>query len=203
MLAALIGSVLGHGVMQTPLPWQLGNVQLEGSLPMLGKDACVLGGCQWFTNYTHLPAGKAPTITRDSPMRTFQDLDDDDDWTARNPWRAPGTAHVSSPCGTEGGNADGCVLADGATGGPCVTDAGGFGFGADGRDLGGSGVTTYWRQGGVFEAGWSIAVNVRRPDLCIACDIVSNARCVTFVVFAAWRRILVPPLPKAGQRQLQ
>ena len=70
-----------------------------------------------------------------------------------------GTAPVSSPCGTEGGNPAGCVQADGHSLGRCTTDDGGFGFGSDGRLLGQLGVTTAWTVGSTVEVGWSLRSN--------------------------------------------
>lgn len=147
----LASGVCAHGTMQLPLPWQLGNVQSD-----LNSNSCVSGGCNWFENATRTSAA---TMPQHSPLRTFADVGPDfEDWSARNPWRAPGTAAVSSPCGSEGGNPRGCVQLDGKRG-PCVTDDGGFAYGSDGRSLGGLGVITSWPRGGVVEAGWSIRSN--------------------------------------------
>ena len=66
----------------------------------LGPD-CM---CYWFSNDTTIP-GK-PTISSGSYLRTYQDILSNGsviDWTASNPWRAPGTAEVYSPCGVYGG----------------------------------------------------------------------------------------------------
>ena len=149
----LASGVHGHGTMQLPLPWQLGNVQSD-----LNANSCVSGGCNWFENATRTSGA---TMAQHSPLRTFADVGPDfEDWSARNPWRAPGTAAVSSPCGSEGGNPRGCVqLGGNGTRGPCVTDDGGFGYGPDGRSLGGLGVITSWPRGGIVEAGWSIRSN--------------------------------------------
>ena len=155
LLPVLAVLARSHGVMQLPPPWQLGNFQ-----PAVAKS-CVSGGCNWFTNATFLRT--PPSIAQGSPLRTFADVGSND-WTARNPWRAPGTAAVFSPCGTEGGNPLGCVRTGGNASDardrvPCSTDDGGFGFGADGRSLGGSGITTSWVQGAVVEVGFSLRSN--------------------------------------------
>ena len=151
-LLSLLSSASSHGVMQIPLPWQLGNVQDD-----LGRSSCVSGGCNWFTNWTFTTG---PTMPQSSPLRSFADVPPRFiDWTANHPWRAPGRARVYSPCGSEGGNPDGCIQVDGSTMGRCVTDDGGFGFGPDGRSLGGLGVTTSWQQGSQVEAGWSVRSN--------------------------------------------
>jgi hypothetical protein len=48
---------------------------------------------------------------RYSPYRTYMDAIHNGklvDWSRKNPWRAPGTAKVYSPCGVFGGNPQGC-----------------------------------------------------------------------------------------------
>ena len=153
-LLGFLKEIHSHGAMQKPLSWQVGNTQFD-----LGENSCVAGACNWFTNWTRLPPGQSATIPQDSPLRTFSDVPPlNEDWTARNPWRAPGRAKVYSPCGSEGGNPLGCIQNDGTLG-PCTTDDGAFAFGADGRSLGGIGVTTAWQQGSIVEAGWSIRSN--------------------------------------------
>jgi len=115
-------------------------------------------GCaaEWYTNYTFAnpgepgswtgPIGKGePTIPRDSSLRTYQDWNFVDnkactfkdgpacaDWTAHNPWRAPGTAPVWSPCGIDGGNPGGCRFGAKSPYG-CV--GGGYAFGPDARNF--------------------------------------------------------------------
>jgi hypothetical protein len=115
-------------------------------------------GCPlWFTNYTHLPDGIKPTIN-DPKLRTYTDEIPGGgayDWSARSPWRAPGTAKVCSPCGSEGGNPDGCIQEDGNTLGPCVTDGAGFAYGIGGLSLAGNGITTFWQTGSTVEVGWT------------------------------------------------
>ena len=152
----MLASCAGHGVMQQPLPWQLGNVQpgLEkfgGS--SLGHTACVNNGCMWFSNYTNITK---PTMPRESPLRTFTGLEA---WLffEHSPWRAPGAAKVWSPCGFEGGNPRGCFLKNGSST-PCTQGAG-FGFGIDGRTIGALGATTEWVQGSVVETAWSLFAN--------------------------------------------
>ena len=71
---------------------------------------------------------------------------------ARNPWMAPGTAPVFSPCGVWGGNPKGCggVEQDGECPG------GGSSMGQDSRDIiWNNTVTTQWVRGGVAEVGSS------------------------------------------------
>eukprot|EP00935_MAST-01C_sp_MAST-1C-sp1_P001043 g1043.t1 len=153
MIACLVSATIpSHGMMKMPVSWQAGNYH-----PDLLTSCCASGGCNWFTNDTRLPVGVSPTIPQDSPLRTFADPDAAD-WTARNPWRSPGRARTYSPCGSEGGNPNGCIQADGTLG-PCVIDDGAFAFGPDGRSLGGLGVVTSWQQGSVVEVGWSLRSN--------------------------------------------
>jgi len=105
-------------------------------------------GCLWFTNNTKIP-GK-PTISDDSPLRTFLDHEDRSD----RPWRAPGTAK-SYPCGVFGGNPSGCGKLEGNL---CIY--GGSQYGPDARifdfpDV----VTTTYKIGSTIETMWGINTN--------------------------------------------
>lgn len=181
----LVEEVLSHGMMQRPPSWQFGNVPLVGDaalpkpffapwptaclagtssvaplsflLRMRYSPACA-GACDWFVNSTFLSANQTPTIAQGSVLRTVKDPPGQSNWTDRHPWRSPGAATITSPCGVEGGNPNGCTYLDG-THGECVIDAGGFGYGPDGRTLGDNGVTTSWPRGGVVEVAWSLFVN--------------------------------------------
>merc|ERR1719262_2041070 len=57
------------------------------------------------------------------------------DWTKKNPWRAPGSAPVWSPCGVDGGKPQGCP-----SGSPSMSgcEGGGYGHGPDARSLPGN-----------------------------------------------------------------
>ena len=74
-------------------------------------------GCisQWYSNGTLIP-GNA-TIADDSDLITYQKLCRSKPGSfdkrvcesmRQHPWRAPGTAKVWAPCGTDGGNPEGC-----------------------------------------------------------------------------------------------
>ena len=55
--------------------------------------------CMWYTNYTHIPS--EPTLTPE--LRTFPKVEAwAEEYIARNPWMAPGSAPVFSPCGAAG-----------------------------------------------------------------------------------------------------
>jgi len=77
------------------------------------------------------------------------------DTTRLHPWRAPGTAKITSPCGVDGGNPRGCTPETGTKG--CMP--GGYGHGPDGRTLMHQGLVTTWRRGSVVEAKWTIGAN--------------------------------------------
>ncbi|KAL5267021.1 hypothetical protein ACHWQZ_G004161 [Mnemiopsis leidyi] len=71
--------------------------------PSNGVDnSCVL---QWYSNFTRVPAGQPMTLPED--MRAFK-IWQVDRRSGLNPWYAPGTAHVFTPCGAAGGNPEGC-----------------------------------------------------------------------------------------------
>lgn len=134
-------------------------------------------GClpEWYSNYTHIPGD--PTISATSPLTTvvncvthptakWCDLNgtvlpgvgvvDLPDWTKKNPWRAPGTAPVWSPCGVDGGNPWGCPKGNPNPDG-CLL--GGYGYGPDARTLPGNTVPTKWIAGKQVEVQWSITAN--------------------------------------------
>lgn len=78
------------------------------------------------------------------------------DWTATHPWRAPGTAPITSPCGIDGGNINGCPSGN-PKGDGCA--AGGYGHGPDGRSLKGNAKPEVWTIGGEAEVAWGIVAN--------------------------------------------
>jgi len=117
IVLGLCGSVLGHGNIVWPPVWQDANgtfglksgqqcssgVEVEG----IGRVAV----CNWFTNETFIPG--EPTLPDD--MLTYPDKTaglDILDWN-HMPWRAPGSAHVNSPCGVPGGVKEGLQTAPG------------------------------------------------------------------------------------------
>jgi len=102
----------------------------------------------------------SPTITN-TRLRTYKDASDGRDWTAQNPWRAPGYAPVASPCGVAGGGSSpGSWMSEaleehivsGAVTPPFIRR------GFDGRDLP-EGPVTIWKQGSKQEVAWSIFQN--------------------------------------------
>jgi hypothetical protein len=78
------------------------------------------------------------------------------DWTKKNPWRAPGSAPVWSPCGIDGGNPWGCPRGNPKPDGCLI---GGYGYGPDGRTLKGNTNPTEWTAGEQVEVQWSLTAN--------------------------------------------
>jgi len=142
----------------------------------------------WFTNHTFIP-GEA---TLDPSLITVPDFHGDAyttwekanclnpgglsqvdynicrDWypvnPAKNPWMAPGSAPVFSPCGTAGGNPYGCGVWPGAkTGESGEMDSclwGGYSFGVDALDIDWKdAVYTEWARGEKAKVGWGIRAN--------------------------------------------
>lgn len=135
----------GHGHLNHPASRQLGSPAEAGS--------CKDGQCLWFSQPAHIP-GK-PTLN-EAKYRTYNvDVSHGgNDWTATNPWRAPGAAPVyGSGCGAAGG-------------GPTSEHNGGFPFPSfkQGQDsltippLDKSKWTT-WHRGEVVEAMYAINAN--------------------------------------------
>jgi len=139
-------------------------------------------GCvgEWYSNHTFIPG--EPSLLRGSPMLTYQDacmsgqgtpsccsspctepgmMDagkpcESCDWTRKNPWRAPGTAPVVSPCGVDGGNPKGCPAGN-PDGAGCA--GGGYGHGPDGRSLPGNTKPAVWTAGAEAEVAWGVVAN--------------------------------------------
>jgi len=110
-----------HGSMNLPVSRNGGSLEVAG-----GCDSDL---CSWMCTGN----------TRGSPTWTDPKLDtlgihpgSSDDWCPTHPWRAPGTAPVSSPCGTLAGR--------------------------DGRQLPAT-EPTYWPAGGVADVAWGINAN--------------------------------------------
>lgn len=139
-------------------------------------------GCHWYENSTYIPG--EPTILDGSPLKTFKNCpiwtnpDNLDktgsplgcygcpglgpgkgvDVTKYHPWRAPGTAPITSPCGVDGGNPRGCP--DGNPG-PGGCNNGGYGHGPDGRtslsnpDV----IVTDWESGSIQSIAYGLNAN--------------------------------------------
>jgi len=152
-------SVNGHANMVWPYTWfdEGGRTGMTPGRQCAQWSSVGYGAaCMWFTNYTMIPG--SPTLPAD--MRTFQDMYIEGmgnfDWTSHNPWRAPGSAPVYSPCGIGGGNPDGCPV--GGAEGQCP--GGGYAYGPAAEDVEFPDViTTEWKLGGTAEVGWGIVAN--------------------------------------------
>jgi len=155
-----LGKVVeGHGNLVWPYTWldQDGYNGLKGgrqcsSAAML-DDGRWAGSCMWFTNYTFIEGER----TLEESMGTYFDKYGSYDPYTTNPWRSPGSAYISSPCGTAGGNPNGCPEGEGE-----VHDCpgGGFSYGPHAQDFPFSGVqVTEWKRGDIVEAAWGIIAN--------------------------------------------
>jgi len=158
--------VFGHGNMVWPPVWW----DVRGEIGLKGGHSCIAGyqynflgdpfkrgaNCMWFTNDTQIVG--APTL--DPALWTFPKVEPwEKQKLERNPWRAPGSAPIYSPCGVAGGNPFGCPR--GAVPGPgndCP--GGGFSYGpkAEGMDFEDP-VTTEWVVGTNQVVGWGIIAN--------------------------------------------
>jgi len=137
--------------MVMPTSWfDSGGVHgMKSKMQCAGGD--VTAFCMWFTNET---LNTGATIF-DPALRTYSRKNSNQ--TIENPWRAPGTAPISSPCGVSGGNPEGCPKGD-----PTKRDCpgGGFSFGVDALAYNFTDViTTEWKIGSVVEAAWGIKAN--------------------------------------------
>ena len=172
-LALCWGTAFAHYAMNKPSTWQDGNetwgmrdgwraAGCTGASPPPGEEPVI--GCvsQWYTNFTFIP-GNA-TVPDCSELITFQKLCRSRDpleraacaSMRRNPWRAPGSASVASPCGIDGGNPDGCPAGNPGDSG---CGAGGHGHGKDGRHLLGNSAPPLWKAGSVVEVAFGVTRN--------------------------------------------
>lgn len=143
-----IHSCNSHGAMQWPPSW----FDPGGSIGMSAHG--FMAGAFWFTNHTNI-VGR-PTINS-GVMLTYPGFEERIVF-AKNPWRAPGTAAVMSPCGWHGGNPDGCPIGDPNS--PPECPGGGFPFGKDSRQTAFPDVvTTRWVGGSVVPVAWGIKSN--------------------------------------------
>jgi len=120
--------------------------------------SCQNDGCMWFNNYTFV---SHPTMAADSPMRTYA-KSDPNGYLLTNPWGAPGSAKIFSPCGIHGGNPYGCPVGDKASAGK-ECPFGGYGWGENSLQAYGTSLTdiltTTWQRGSIQEVHWSIKAN--------------------------------------------
>jgi len=110
------------------------------------------GPCMWFSNYTFTDG----QVTLPDWLRTYQDIGGYD-YSTHNPWRAPGSAPIYSPCGVNGGNPQGCPLGD-----PTERDCpgGGSSHGVRAEELSWeNSLRTTWKRGAAEEVGWGIIAN--------------------------------------------
>jgi len=171
-VAVLAGFILhpaqGHGSMVKPYSW----VDTGGNVGMEPYSSCLAGreidvgipnygqgvACFWFTNYTFIPGEK----TLDPSMSTWPQLFDYG-YYDKNPWMAPGSAPIFSPCGAGGGNPNGCPEGSSQDiGEDCP--GGGWSYGPLAQDYYMSPgfpdvVTTEWKAGSVVEAAWATVAN--------------------------------------------
>eukprot|EP00092_Neocalanus_flemingeri_P021199 GFUD01022973.1.p1 GENE.GFUD01022973.1~~GFUD01022973.1.p1 ORF type:complete len:364 (+),score=83.36 GFUD01022973.1:28-1119(+) len=178
-----ITSVTGHGAMVKPSNWfdEGGQVGMKGGRQCdaevdfgengpfeyldfetgkLVKTKFYIrkgSSCMWHNNQTFTP--HPPTL--DPSLRTYQDYvipntNKTVDYTARYPWRSPGSAKIVSPCGVGGGNPAGCPI--GAKTTDCL--GGGYSYGPKAEVLKlNNSVTSNWSIGGVAEVAWGLLAN--------------------------------------------
>jgi len=158
----LCGSVLGHGNIVWPPVWQDAN----GTFGLKSGQQCYSGAvvegigffatCNWFTNNTFTTG--EPTLP--DYMLTYPDKTaglDKKDWT-HMPWRAPGSAHVNSPCGVPEGVEEGSSQLEDNRMKPFNTGGLGLILGAEKLKFNNA-VTTQWKIGSRVEAFFGIFGN--------------------------------------------
>jgi len=161
--------VLGHGNMVWPPVWW----DVRGEVGLGEGQHCSAGhqyifyddpgkagvNCMWYTNFTHI-VGES---TLDPSLWTFPNIEEGyKPYIAHNPWRAPGSAPIYTPCGAAGGNPLGCP--EGAPPGPgqdCGQPYGGaYAYGPKAENMEFEDpVTTEWVAGANEVVGWGMSAN--------------------------------------------
>jgi hypothetical protein len=99
-LSLLPTVVDAHGHITVPPARNNGTVEKAGN--------CDDYACVWFSQITEIPG--QPTLPDDARTFNLGVSSGPDDWSRKNPWRAPGTAPVyGSGCGAAGGGPIPCV----------------------------------------------------------------------------------------------
>merc|ERR1711970_834727 len=163
LLCEVLPLVSGHGNMVLPYTWhdkervglggrvgceivELPDYQEDYIWPTIhGTHVCQQ---EWFTNNTFIPG--EPTIPEDMLGEGGHDS---------NPWFAPGTAPVFSPCGTYGGNLHGCRNDRVEKFGDCCSETrcGGFALGSNAETFTyPEAAVTEWTRGSVEEVAWRV-----------------------------------------------
>jgi len=98
VLLSVVAHTQAHGHITIPASTRHG-----GSLSMGGD--CSAGECFWFSNMVTIPQGQKQTLPEEARTIALNiSSGSPDDFWARNPWRAPGTATVlGHGCGNAGG----------------------------------------------------------------------------------------------------
>merc|ERR1712212_494091 len=182
LVSLVLPSVLGHGALMWPPSWfdPNGTIGLTPGGFMTGQYEFAPN--MWYTNWTFIP-GEA---TLDPSLYTFPDFHGDaievwdrvhcfnieelGSWSdvcptwyptymEKNPWMAPGSAEVFSPCGIAGGNPYGIEGCDDHNHDKFCT-WGGYSWGPDARDIDlTDAVWTGWPRGETVEVGWGLKAN--------------------------------------------
>merc|ERR1712215_34270 len=186
LILLLPTTVHSHGNMVWPPVWWDAGGQVgltagqhcsAGAQYSFEGDPAKLGvNCMWYTNYTHIPGEK----TLDSALRTFPNIQPGlESFIAKNPWMAPGTAPVYSPCGAAGGNPKGCPEGDPPSPGQDCGQpyGGGFSHGplAEENEFNDM-VTTEWNAGSTVVAGWGMIANHGGGYSYRLCKLPTNGR---------------------------
>jgi len=140
-------AVLGHGHITLPPGRNGGNFAEAGKCLKKGLSDT----CSWFTQPTTIPG--EPTLP--DVARTFNlgVSSGPRDWSAKMPWRAPGSAPVlGSGCGVGGGNK--VALPNGGTQGALHRLNG-----KDGVELDPIGNPAKWSRGSAQDVAWAINAN--------------------------------------------
>jgi len=94
---AIVATVSGHGSLTIPPSRNNGSVELGGN--------CLNFACFWFSQITEIPGIPMVNVSKYRTVNVNVSDGSDKDFSAKMPWRAPGTAPVRGHgCGVAGGS---------------------------------------------------------------------------------------------------
>jgi len=166
-LAVLPLSVTGHGNMIYPPVWMntdryigcgvLDLPDTEHEEETGRKPDCLNF---WFNNDVWIP-GEASDLPEDMTQPEVTCTGQGEENIDTKPWAAPGTTTIFGPCGTMGGNPNGCPNTESENFGDCCGEnCGGFAFGPNAETYEWPDAeTTDWESGSTQQVAWHVKFN--------------------------------------------
>jgi len=159
--------VTGHGNMIQPKVWMHQDRHIGcGVLDLPPTEHEEISGMNsdclmmWFSNDVWIP-GEPSDLPENMTQKEITCTGQGEYFMEQKPWSAPGTAPIFSPCGTMGGNPNGCPHTEAEEFGDCCGNhCGGFAFGQNAETYEWPDPpTTEWVAGSTQEVAWHVRFN--------------------------------------------